>query len=197
MKKKTLPEIAVKIIGLIAAWNFVTSMGTILSVLGMFAMFMNGGVQNSFMYFVSINALLTFLIPGAIAFLCLFKTEGMLRFLKLDDEETVDIKLDSYLLFHVLVLVSAVCVFINGCNHFMVYNYNTDTHNEIAAFPTSSGQFQNKTSVNNTESKNVNYLALIEIVIGVFVFLKAPQISDLLGDRYYSDEDLSESKQDS
>lgn len=188
MKKKTLLEIVVKIIGLIAAWNFVTSLGTIVSVFGMFAMFMNGGIQNSFLYFVSFNALLTFLIPGIIAFFCLFKTGGILSFLKFDDGEVLDINLEPYLLFHILVLVFAFCVFINGCNHFMVYNYNTDTHNEIASFPSSSGQFQNKTSVNNTESKTVNYLALIEIVIGVFVFLKAPQVSDWLGDRYYGDE---------
>jgi hypothetical protein len=186
MKKKTLLEIVIKIIGLFAAWTFITSLGMVFSVFGIFSMFTNGGVQSSFMLYVSLNMLLTFVIPGIIAYFALFKTGVLLKFLNHGDDETLDVRLDPYLIFYLLVLVFAFSLFINGCNYFMTYNYNTETNNQMTSLPGAEGQFQNNTSVRNTETKNVNYFALIEIIIAVFVFIKAVDVSNWLGARFGS-----------
>jgi hypothetical protein len=85
MTRKTLFEIALKIVGLLALWNFLLSLGGIITVFSIFTMFLsNGGLQNSFMGFIALNMLFTILIPGIIAFCCLFKTQKIMSILKLD-----------------------------------------------------------------------------------------------------------------
>jgi hypothetical protein len=139
----------------------------------------NGGVQNSFMGFVGLNIILSMVVPAVISYFCLYRTQNLLSFFKLNDEEIISINPNEEARYHILVLVFAVVIFINGLNNFMVYNYNTETKNEFVSVPgVLNPAMENRTSTFRTETKKVNYLALAEIIVGIFSFLKAGELTN-------------------
>lgn len=202
MNIKTLFEIALKIVGLLALWNFLQSVGGIGIAIGIFKMFASGGgLQNEFMGFIAFNMLVTVIIPGVIAFFCLFRTQRLSSMLRLDANATDKVNLDPRILYNIFVLVTAVFIFMHGCANCMIYSYNRDTNTETNYSynqdPTSKNNISNKivndtSSVNQKEIKNVNYFAFAEIIIAVIAFLKSAEIADWLFRRY---SDVSEEEE--
>jgi hypothetical protein len=185
MTRKTLFEIALKIVGLLALWNFLLSLGGIITVFSIFTMFLsNGGLQNSFMGFIALNMLFTILIPGIIAFCCLFKTQKIMSILKLDIGGADEINFKPRMVYMILILVSGVALFMHGCANSLVYGYNRETKTESSI---SDGAVKNGTIVSQKETKNVNYLAFAEVIIGIMLFLKSAEITDWLLQRYGDD----------
>jgi hypothetical protein len=204
MNRKTLFEIALKIIGLLALWNFLQSVGGIGIAFGIINMFANGeGLQNQFMGFIAINTIATVIIPGIIAFFCLFRTQRLSAILKLDAGAEGKVDLDPKIVHNLFVIGIAVVIFMHGCANCMIFSYNRDTKTE-----TNVSYNQDITSNNNIndnvvkdtstvtkkETKNLNYLAFAEIIIGVMVFLKSAEISNWLYRRYRDDFEEQELK---
>jgi len=182
MNKKTLFEIILKIVGLVALWNFLQSLGGIAVAFGILKMFANGaGGQNDFMGFIAINMLATIVIPGLIAFYCLYRTNTMLYLLRLDVNGTDSLNLNPKVVYHIFVLASALIIFMHGCANFMIVNYNRDFHTESNIV---NGVINNAPSVNEKETNNVNYLAFAEIIIGILLLLKSADMSSWLFRRY-------------
>jgi hypothetical protein len=204
MNRKTLFEIALKIIGLLALWNFLQSVGGIGIAFGIINMFASGeGLQNQFMGFIAINTIATVIIPGIIAFFCLFRTQRLSAILKLDAGAEDKVDLDPKIVYNLFVIGIAVVIFMHGCANCMIFSYNRDTKTE-----TNVSYNQDITSNNNIndnvvkdtstvtkkETKNLNYLAFAEIIIGVMVFLKSAEISNWLYLRYRDDFEEQELK---
>lgn len=202
MNTKTLFEIALKIVGLLALWNFLQSLGGIGIAFGIFKMFASGGgLQNQFMGYIAFNMVFTVIIPAIIAFFCLFRTQRLISILKLDEGASDKIALDHRVVYNVLVLVTAVFIFMHGCANCITYSYNRNTNTETNFSynqdPKSENNVNNKlvkdtTSVNQNEIKNVNYFAFAEIIIAIMLFLKSAEIASWLFRRY---NDVSEEKE--
>jgi hypothetical protein len=84
----------------------------------------------------------------------------------------------------ILILVSGVALFMHGCANSLVYGYNRETKTESSI---SDGAVKNGTIVSQKETKNVNYLAFAEVIIGIMLFLKSAEITDWLLQRYGDD----------
>jgi hypothetical protein len=197
MNRKTLFEIAIKIIGLLALWNFLQSVGGIGIAFGILKMFASGaGLQNQFMSFIAINTIATVIIPGVIAFFCLFRTQRLNSILKLDAGAEEKVTLDPRIVYNLLVLGIAAVIFMHGCANCLIFSYNRDTKTETNISynqdPTSSSKVNDNvvrdtSSVTQKETKNVNYLAFAEIIMGIMIFLKSAEISHWLYRRYNDD----------
>jgi hypothetical protein len=197
MNRKTLFEIALKIIGLLALWNFLQSVGGIGIAFGIINMFASGeGLQNQFMGFIAINTVATVVIPGIIAFFCLFRTQRLSAILKLDAGAEDKVDLDPKIVYNLFVIGIAVVIFMHGCANCMIFSYNRDTKTETNVSynqdPTRNNNIndnvvKNTSTVTKKETKNLNYLAFAEIIIGIMIFLKSAEISHWLYRRYYDD----------
>ena len=204
MNRKTLFEIALKIIGLLALWNFLQSVGGIGIAFGIINMFASGeGLQNQFMGFIAINTIATVVIPGVIAFFCLFRTQRLSSILKLDAGAEDKVDLDPKIVYNLFIIGIAVVIFMHGCANCMTFSYNRDTKTETNVSynqdPTRNNNIndnvvKNTSTVTKKETKNLNYLAFAEIIIGVMVFLKSAEISHWLYWRYNDDFEEQELK---
>ena len=182
MNRKTLFEIALKIIGLLALWNFLQSVGGIVIAFGIFKMFTSGaGLQNQFMGFIAINMIATMIIPGVIAFFCLFRTQRLSSILKLNAGAEDKVNLDPRIVYNLFVLAISVVIFMHGCANCMIFSYNRDTKTETNF---SDNVVKDTSSITQKETKNVNYLAFAEIIMGIMIFLKSAEISHWLCRRY-------------
>jgi hypothetical protein len=182
MNRKTLFEIALKIVGLLALWNFLQSLGGIAGVFGILKMFASGGgLQNEFMGFIAINMLGTMVIPGIIAFYCLYRTERVIYMFKLDVSGSERLSLNPRVVYHMFILASALVIFMHGCANFMVVSYNRDIRTESNM---NNGVVNNASFVNEKETSTVNYLAFAEIAIGILVLVKSAEITEWLFRRY-------------
>ena len=182
MNRKTLFEIALKIIGLLALWNFLQSVGGIVIAFGIFKMFTSGaGLQNQFMGFIAINLIATMIIPGVIAFFCLFRTQRLSSILKLNAGAEDKVNLDPRIVYNLFVLAISVVIFMHGCANCMIFSYNRDTKTETNF---NNNVVNDTSSITQKETKNVNYLAFAEIIMGIMIFLKSAEISHWLYQRY-------------
>ena len=182
MNRKTLFEIALKIIGLLALWNFLQSVGGIVIAFGIFKMFTSGaGLQNQFMGFIAINLIATMIIPGVIAFFCLFRTQRLSSILKLNAGAEDKVNLDPRIVYNLFVLAISVVIFMHGCANYMIFSYNRDTKTETNF---NNNVVNDTSSITQKETKNVNYLAFAEIIMGIMIFLKSAEISHWLYRRY-------------
>ncbi|MEJ7560045.1 MAG: hypothetical protein WKF66_17155 [Pedobacter sp.] len=182
MNKKTLFEITLKIVGLFALWTFLQSLGGILSTFSIIAMFIsNGGFENIFMGFVAINMLFDSIVPGVVAFCCLFKTGRIVSILKLDAGGEDKVALNPRLVYNVIVLVAALAIFMHGCANCITYSYNRETNTSINMV---NGEANNVTSLNQKETRNVNYFAFAEIIMGLMILLKSTELTNWLLQRY-------------
>ena len=182
MNRKTLFEIALKIIGLLALWNFLQSVGGIGIAFGILKMFTSGaGLQNQFMGFIAINMIATMIIPGVIAFFCLFRTQRLSSILKLNAGAEDKVNLDPRIVYNLFVLAISVVIFMHGCANCMIFSYNRDTKTETNF---SDNVVKDTSSITQKETKNVNYLAFAEIIMGIMIFLRSAEISHWLYRRY-------------
>jgi hypothetical protein len=202
MNRKTLFEISLKVIGLLALWNFLQTVGGVGIAFGILKMFANGGgLQNQFMGFIAINTIITVIIPGVIAFFCLFRTQRLSSMLKLDAGAEDKVDLNPRIVYNLFVLGISVVIFMHGCANCMIFSYNRDTKTETNFSynqdPTRKNNIDNNlvrdtSSVTQKETKNVNYLAFAEIIMGIMIFLKSAEISHWLYRRYNDDYETQE-----
>jgi hypothetical protein len=202
MNRKTLFEISLKVIGLLALWNFLQTVGGVGIAFGILKMFANGaGLQNQFMGFIAINTIASVMIPGVIAFFCLFRTQRLSSMLKLDAGAEDNVDLNPRIVYNLFVLGISVVIFMHGCANCMIFSYNRDTKTETNFSynqdPTSNNNIDNNlvrdtSSVTQKETQNINYLAFAEIIMGIMIFLKSAEISHWLYRRYNDDYERQE-----
>ncbi|HTO16347.1 MAG TPA: hypothetical protein VLZ83_11280 [Edaphocola sp.] len=185
MKTKDLISIALKIIGLIAFWKAIQTFGAMINGIGIFSsLFMNNDQMNSsFMIAIGLAMILNFILPLIVAILFLFRTEKVLSIIKIKVQDDIVLNLNKLILYHVIIIVFGFITIIHGAGNFVEYNYQTDTKTEYTTKNVStnnqspSNTNQKKIIVTNTTSKNINYFALIEIILGIILLTKATEIA--------------------
>lgn len=138
MKTKNIYEIAIKIAGIVAAWNFIESLILFGIMIVTFSSIPTFGVM-SFFAMAPINNMSIYLIVAyaLFAFILLFRTEKVMQWLKLNNQEDADLNIERKVLYHVLVLVCGFCMFIYSANHIATktYSSNENTSNTITKQP--------------------------------------------------------------
>ncbi|HPX98520.1 MAG TPA: hypothetical protein PK938_01425 [Bacteroidaceae bacterium] len=89
--------------------------------------------------------------------------------------------------YYVLIIVLGVIFIIHGSGNFIGFGYKTDTHtqyitNQTTNFNQKSSDAYNQkiTSVTDSKNTNINYFALVEIIIGLIFLFKAVGISRVI-----------------
>lgn len=188
MKTKDVLSITLKIIGLIAFWKAIQTFGAVISGIGIFSsLFANNDQMNSsFMIAIGLALILNFLLPLLVAILFLFRTEKVLSIIKNKEHDNVDLNLNKLVLYHMIIIVFGFLTIIHGAGNFIEFNYKTDTKTEYTTNNVSHDNqspnitSQEKVSVTNSKSKNINYFALVEIIFGIILLIKATQIAKQL-----------------
>jgi phosphate/sulfate permease len=188
MKTKDVLSITLKIIGLIAFWKAIQTFGAVISGIGIFSsLFANNDQMNSsFMIAIGLALILNFLLPLLVAILFLFRTEKVLSIIKNKEQDNVDLNLNKLVLFHMIIIVFGFLTIIHGAGNFIEFNYKTDTKTEYTTNNVSHDNqspnitSQEKVAVTNSKSKNINYFALVEIIFGIILLIKATQIAKQL-----------------
>lgn len=179
MKLKMLFAIALKLTGIVALWQFIQALSGVVTGFGLFALFAGGGLHNSFMALIGANMIINITVLGIFAYFTLFKTEMLLSLFNMTESETILPDSDKGTFFKTLVLTIGVLVSIHGIGGFLSYNYNTETKTE-QNFNAQTNSFENKTFTTQTETKNINYLAIIEILAGLLVLTNIKSIGNRL-----------------
>jgi hypothetical protein len=182
MKTKTLFEIAVKIIGLIALWKFIQSFSGIVTGLGVLTMLKQaGGMQNPFMIIICLSNILNVFVIGATAYFCLLKTNKVLTTFSITGDETVAVNTDKKIVYHVVIIFLSGLMIINGAGECLSYDYSTNT-NTVANIQ--NNQVNNQSSTTQNETKKVNYFAFIELLGGFILLVRSPKVTLWLIDRF-------------
>jgi K+-sensing histidine kinase KdpD len=198
MKKSTLFELALKITGLIALWHVVQSSPTLITTIGMLSSgAFSYGPSGGFMFFIAAAMVLNIIFPGFFAFLCLIRTRALLNLFRLEEDETLQLTENKQVLFDVTIFFAAILLLISGLTNFISFTTNTNTTtNTSTSFIPQAGEtnptnaVQNTTSTTNSQTRTVNYFAIIQILAGVFFLSNGAKVSKWLMQRYGHDTDL-------
>lgn len=115
-----------------------------------------------------------------IAFYCLLRTEILIKALKLDDDTTLELVNDRKVIYHVLILSFGVFLLANGANGFLVVEFNTDTKTGMLQTMNNIGNDPNAVSIIESRNYKMNFIALIELLVGFYLLLKSRSISERL-----------------
>jgi hypothetical protein len=205
MKKKDIYEIAIKIIGIIAAWKFIESIVACIVIYISFHS-LTANLKFDFLGTISASNISVYFVVfyGVIAFLLLFLTEKILGLLRLSTPEEITFQMEKKTIYHIVVLVFGFFTFIYSGNVIMSTTYaktngisNAQPTQQSAAVinPTSNGANGrgsttttttttikiNSTSTTSsvTTSTTYNYISIILFVLSIPVILKSEKISVL------------------
>jgi hypothetical protein len=181
MKTKDLLSITLKIIGIIAFWKAIQAFAIVFSGIGIFSfLFSNNQQPNSFfMITVALTMILSFLLPLIVGILFLFRTEKVLSIIKFEEHDKIVLSLNKLVIYHLIVIVFGLLAVIHGAGNFLEHNYKTDTQTEYIKSADSAHNHsadpagQEKVVVTNSKTTNINYFALIEILLGIILLAKA------------------------
>lgn len=188
MQSTTLFTIALKLTGIVALWQFIQSLGGIVTGLGLLSLSATGGdMHNSFMMLIGFNMVLNIVVVGGFAFYSLLRTEKLLILFGMKESETISVGSDKGTFFKVLVLAIGVLITIHGLGGFLTYNFNSETKKE-QNFNSQTNSFDNKTFITQTETKNINCLALVEIIAGVLLLRNVKPVANRLSIKFADDE---------
>lgn len=185
MNPKELITITLKIIGLIAFWKSIQTFGVVVSGIGIFSsLFMNYNPMNtSFMLGIGLAMILNFILPLLVAIFFIFRTNKVLTILKVKEQSNIDLNLNKLVLYHMIIIVFGFMIIIHGAGNFLDFNYKTDTKTEYVTNNVSTDNLapnntkQEKVIVTDYKSKNINFFALIEVILGIIFLIKATEIA--------------------
>lgn len=198
MNTKQVYTIVLKVIGIIALWKTIQVIGPFLSSFAIIPSLINGPALGGgfFMLFAVGSMMLNFIAPVLAAFLCLFRTDWLLETLKLTSQENTNLPLKENQIYHILVLIFGFVLLLHGSGNFISTDIKTDTHKEFTSnnvinqqqFSRGSNvQYtlpQEKTTVTNSRTRKVNYYALIELIAGAIILLKATDLAQRFEDNF-------------
>ena len=194
MKKKDIYEVAIKFFGIVAfyklietliAWitNFIVfiviSSNTKFDFAGIFQ------TTNSILYIISI------MLYGLFGFLFLFRTDKILRLLKLDDSSEFNLQIEKKTIYHIAVLMIGIFMFTYSCDKLASFTYSekspaktvqtTVTQNPSTAEKAgTTGVCTTEMSPTTTTSKTVNYTNILVFILSILIIIKSEKIATIL-----------------
>lgn len=205
MKSKQIYEIALKIGGIVAAWKFFESLIFFVIMIITSNSMPKFGAMNLFGN-APINTLSIFLTLAyaLFAFLLLFRTEKVMKLLRLNNQEAegdeTNLQIERKVFYHVLVLAFGFSILFYSANHVFskTYSSNENTTNTISQQPTSSTRVNSTvsinsssqsttTSYNDTKSKttststtsttNLNYISMLLVLLSLLIIFKSSSVA--------------------
>lgn len=189
MKTRELYSIVLKVIGLISLWQFISMISAIvLSGFGVFSLIFSSGSQmiGGFLIASTFAIILQTVVPLIIAIFCLFRTDTLLKVLRLNDDITLELLTERKVIYHILVLSFGVFLLANGANGFLSVDIKADTKTEMLQAVNNIGNSPNVVSVIESKNYKINYFALIEMLIGLYLLVKSRSISGIIMGRFDS-----------
>ncbi len=186
MKPKQIISLTLKIIGIIAFWTAVKASPALMSVVGVISSYMGvspqAGAGGLFMFIVVLSLVASVVIPLVVAYLFILKTDKILPLFGLEDESVGELNIGGKAIYRLVIIVFAFLVILNGANNFISYTYNTNTeyvtNNNFNQ--SQGGNNEQRVTVTKTNSKHVNYFALVEIILGVILLVKVKKYAQKL-----------------
>lgn len=181
MKTRELYSIVLKIIGLISLWRFVSTFLLFLfSCAGLVTMFSTAGSLASVGYIVTSLFILVVQLALVliISIYCIFRTNTLLKILKLDDDSTLELLSERKVLYHLLVLSFGVYLFADGLNSFYTIHIKTDTISDLSKVMYTGNNIPSITNMTESKNHSFNFLAFIEAVIGVLLLIKSRAVTN-------------------
>jgi hypothetical protein len=184
MKKSTILEVAIKITGLVALWHTVTALPSLFAGITIFmSALSNFGTQGGFMAIIGLTMFLNIFLAAFFAYLCLVKTGALMRLFRFDTEEEVNLAGDKTVLFDIVVFLAAIFLLAGGLTNLVRYDYKTDYKTESVHQP-ATNQMSPKSTVMESQTKQVNYFAILQILAGVFFLSNGRVVSNWLTRKY-------------
>lgn len=210
MKKKDIYEVAIKFFGIVAfyklietliAWitNFIVfiviSSNTKFDFAGIFQ------TTNSILYIISI------MLYGLFGFLFLFRTDKILRLLKLDDSSEFNLQIVKKTIYHIAVLMIGIFMFAYSCDKLASFTYSekspANTEQTTFTRSLSTGEKVGTTGVRTIEmgptktmsttgvrttemgptktmSTTVNFANILVLILSILIIIKSEKISTIL-----------------
>jgi hypothetical protein len=118
-----------------------------------------------------------------VAIFFIFRTDKVLTILKVKEQSNIDLNLNKLVLYHMIIIVFGFMIIIHGAGNFLDFNYKTDTKTEYVTNNVSTDNLapnntkQEKVIVTDYKSKNINFFALIEVILGIIFLIKATEIA--------------------
>lgn len=193
MKKKDIYEVAIKILGIIAACKFIEFLIAGLTVCIAFCLSSTAPKPDligvSQMYYI-VFYIFSIVLFGLFSYVLLFKTEKIVSLFRLTDLSEVTFQIEKKTIYHIAVLFIGFFMLTYSGNHLM--NNTFSTKSPITTEQTSfhygpageqiktTGVRTTETSPSTTESVTVNYINYFLIALSILMILKSKKLSTML-----------------
>ena len=194
MKKKDIYEVTIKILGIIAIYKLIeTLIACITNFIIFIAISTNtkfdlAGIFQTNYYIVYIISIMLY---GLFGFLFLFRTDKILRLLKLTDSSEFTLQIEKKTIYHIAVLMIGIFMFAYSCDKLASFTYSekSPANTEQTAFTQnpSTGEKIGSTGVRTTEmgpttttNTTVNYTNIFVFILSILIIIKSEKFSNIL-----------------
>lgn len=195
MKKRDIYEVAIKIIGIVAAWKFIESIiASVLVYITYYSLSTNLRLDFMGIYQTNISVLYIFSIVlyGIFGYLFLFMTGKMLNLLKLTDSTEVTLQIETKNIYHIVVLSIGFFMLIYSASRLTTSTYyktenstTQQTTEQLTTIQNPTGE-KNKTIVSTSTttsprtSTTVNYINILMLLLSILIIIKSEKFSSIL-----------------
>jgi len=194
MKKKDIYEVTIKILGIIAIYKLIeTLIACITNFIIFIAISTNtkfdlAGIFQTNYYTVYIISIMLY---GLFGFLFLFRTDKILRLLKLTDSSEFTLQIEKKTIYHIAVLMIGIFMFAYSCDKLASFTYSekSPANTEQTTFTQnpSTGEKIGSTGVRTTEmgptttrNTTVNYTNIFVFILSILIIIKSEKFSNIL-----------------
>ena len=194
MKKKDIYEVTIKILGIIAIYKLIeTLIACITNFIIFIAISTNtkfdlAGIFQTNYYIVYIISIMLY---GLFGFLFLFRTDKILRLLKLTDSSEFTLQIEKKTIYHIAVLMIGIFMFAYSCDKLASFTYSekSPANTEQTTFTQnpSTGEKIGSTGVRTTEmgptttrNTTVNYTNIFLFILSIIIIIKSEKFSNIL-----------------
>ena len=194
MKRKDIYEVTIKILGIIAIYKLIeTLIACITNFIIFIAISTNtkfdlAGIFQTNYYTVYIISIMLY---GLFGFLFLFRTDKILRLLKLTDSSEFTLQIEKKTIYHIAVLMIGIFMFAYSCDKLASFTYSekSPANTEQTTFTQnpSTGEKIGSTGVRTTEmgptttrNTTVNYTNIFVFILSILIIIKSEKFSNIL-----------------
>jgi hypothetical protein len=210
MKKKDLYEVTIKILGIVAIYKLIEMLIACITVFITFiSMSSNAKFDLAGVYQISycILYVISIVLYGLFCFLFLFRTDKIIRLLKLTDSPEFTLQIEKKTIYHIAVLMIGIFMFAYSCDKLASFTYSekspANTEQTTFTRSLSTGEKVGTTGVRTIEmgptktmsttgvrttemgptktmSTTVNFANILVLILSILIIIKSEKISTIL-----------------
>jgi len=194
MKKKDIYEVTIKFFGIVAIYKLIE---TLIACITNFIVFIviSSNTKFDFAGVFQTNYSISYIFPimlyGLFGFLFLFRTDKILRLLKLIDSSEFNLQIEKKTLYHIAVLMIGIFMFTYSCDKLASFTYSekspAKTEQTTFTQSPSTGEKAGTTGVRTTEmspttttSTTVNYTNILVFILSILIIINSEKFSTIL-----------------